>query len=59
MKKNIMKEMKLKMNLKQDLESVKNKNFIEKNEIIKIWEQFALNDIKQNFQDFFPIEITL
>ena len=33
MKKNIMKEMKLKMNLKQDLESVKNKNFIEKNEI--------------------------
>ena len=54
-----MKEMKLKMNLKQDLESVKNKNFIEKNEIIKIWEQFALNDIKQNFQDFFPIEITI
>ena len=45
------------MNLKQDLESVKSKNFIEKNEVIKIWEKLALNDIKQNFQDFFPIEI--
>ena len=45
------------MNLKQDLESVKSKNFIEKNEVIKIWEKLALNDIKENFHDFFPIEI--
>ena len=45
------------MNLKQDLESVKSKNFIEKNEIIKIWKKLALNDIKENFHDFYPIEI--
>ena len=45
------------MTLKQDLESVKGKNFIEKNEVIKIWEKFALNDIKENFQNFLPIEI--
>ena len=56
-------ELKL-LNLKQDIEKEKiecqlkkNKNFLEKSEVVEKWEKFALNDITENFVDFSPIQI--